>query len=317
MSKRPAKNVQVKIQDLDLSKISFKMVNGSGFINILYDNLPLLLRFGDNKNTFKAPFGTTENVSEKYPVTYSMSLTIPKDSEAFNKLKGLEELIIEYIVKKGKTIFNDDDFNMRDAKKMMTPLLKFSYEKDTTIVKKNSNGEEYDPTIKCKCTPSKKDPTRFICKFFDQNTKEVDALVDDTFNEVIPGMSDVKVLVRLNIWYTKVWGISATLEQAKFFPRESNQGYALADSDDEDLVPETSIVPETSVVPETEVEAESEVTNEVEDSESEQNSEQDSDQESEEEQKPPTPPPEKPKRKVKGGPVDKNPKKSLMEALSA
>lgn len=236
-----------KISDFDISKVSFGGIpksSGMKFINVLYENKPLSIRFGTKEERFLAPFGSSvskmknKDGTEGKP-TFSVDIIIGKDSETYNKLKQLEDLIVEHLVKNGKGIFNDDDMQERDIRKMMFPFLKFSYEKDdkgnkTKVVKTNSNGDPYNPTLRNKCTVSKK-TGEFSTLFVNEKGKEVDVPVDEeAFIDLIPSMSDVNVLTKFTVWcLEKTCGISSYLEQIRFFEREEMRGNVMVDSDSE------------------------------------------------------------------------------------
>jgi hypothetical protein len=236
-----------KISDFDISKVSFGGIpksSGMKFINVLYENKPLSIRFGTKEERFLAPFGSSvskmkNNDGTEGKPTFSVDIIIEKESETFNKLKQLEDLIVEHLVKNGKSIFNDDDMQERDVRKMMFPFLKFSYEKDdkgnkTKIVKTNANGDPYNPTLRNKCTVSKK-TGEFSTLFVNEKGKEVDVPVDEeAFIDLIPSMSDVNVLTKFTVWcLEKTCGISSYLEQIRFFEREEMRGNVMVDSDSE------------------------------------------------------------------------------------
>lgn len=232
------------INDLDVSKISFgklnKLSTGISFMNVLYENKQLSIKFGSKSEMYRIPFGSTikRNPETGDLSAYNIEMSVPHESEQHKILKNLEDKVIKHILENAVSILKDPEATERDVRKSMkTPLLQYSYIKGTKDIMTDSSGTPYDPRIRNKCRVSKNGG--FSCQFYNGNVSRNTPLNVETdehsFPELIPKQSDARVQTRVSVWIggTGTWGFACDLEKIMFYPRVVETGNTLLDSDEE------------------------------------------------------------------------------------
>lgn len=254
----------IKISDLKLENIRFspvkpnKKLGKSVYINYDYEDgqEPKTLRIQFDK--FKTPFGVSawddDNPKERTPSKKSLdSLELAFKEEhiqGVEKIRQIEQMVIAHAAKNSVEFFGPKNKrNLEQCKLFFSTAIKQSEDEDGNV------NDKYPPRLKVKLL--KNGEQDYAVNVFDNERKKVGMTIYN-YQDVLPKMSECKVIICPSVWIVDKFGISWRPEQMMVFKSESKlSSFAFIDdegegdnstpvevSDEEEATPDSDVADE-------------------------------------------------------------------------